>query len=191
MLTSSLTIKRVIYLLHQRTKTGVLAACTSLVYLNGVLIWVNGIRNRWCKYPWVGGFLTAKETTLQLGDGVVLLLQNWFCQLEMGIIWFSHSYCPASPMPTYHSVGNTVSKRKGRPVVSWEEALSGKETMSKQYWESMNCSYSFILGPHDWTLQYWESYFNIYSFLSFLSPIMSNNQFILVSRPKHSHEHQL
>lgn len=144
--------------------------------------------------PGVGGFLTARDSSLQLGDGIVLLLQNQLLSAWDGAYL---SYCPASPMPAYCSESNTEekedlpSKREGRPAVSWEESLSGKETMRNWYRESMNCSYSFFLGPHDCTLQYWESYFNIYSFLSFLSPTMSNNQFMLLSRPKHSHEHQL
>lgn len=133
-------------------------------------------------------FLLPKRQLCNREMGSYFSCRTSCCQLEMGFIWFSYSYCPASPMPTYHSVSSTVSKREGRPAVSWEEALPGKETMSNQYWESMNCSYSFFLGPHDCTLQY--------IFQHILFPLIPFSHHVkkpihVGIKTKHSHEHQL
>lgn len=124
--------------------------------------------------------------------GMGFLLQNWSQSAWAGAYFALLQFL--SSLSTAHTPQceqcSSKERRKSSCVLRGSISMKGNDeplVLGKHELQPF-----FWLGPHDCTLQYWEPYFNnIYAFLSFLSPIISNKQFLLVSRPKYSHEHEL
>lgn len=112
--------------------------------------------------------------------GVGFLLQNWLQSAWAGAFFALLqllSRLGSVQLPVHHGVSNAISKKGGSAVVSWEEVLVWKETMSNWYWESMNCSHSFgwgLLAAHFNTENLISTIYTLSSH-SFPPPFQTNN----------------